>query len=218
MSHTADDADLISIVLADANVLYSRVLRDYVLYAADQEIISISWSSQILSEATEHLMQNVEGFDHAAARRLVDAMNRAFPLAEVEPAEEHWLPLRGLALPDEHDRHVLAASLAAEATVLCTSNIKDFPPRITDALGFEVLTPDQLLGRLAVEYPEQMLAVHHTSAASLKGATVESTITALRRAGAPATADIIARLLGDAGIKPGPLLTSGQSDRTAHDN
>ena len=190
------EADLIRVVLADANVLYSRVLRDYLLYAADHEIVAIAWSSQILAEVTEHLMANVEGFDQAAAQRLTDAMNRAFPYAEVEPDEEHWRTLHDLSLPDEDDRHVLAASLAAEATVLCTSNTKDFPARLVEALGFEVLTPDQLLSRLVAESGPQMLAVHRTAVASLKGATDESTITALRRAGAPTTADLIARLLG----------------------
>ncbi len=85
MSAAVGETDLIRIVLADANVLYSRVLRDYLLYAADQEIIAITWSAAILDETTEHLMLNVNGFDRAAARRLVTAMNRAFPLAEVEP-------------------------------------------------------------------------------------------------------------------------------------
>ena len=62
------DDDLIRIVLADANVLYSRVLRDYLLYAADQEIIAIAWSPAILAEVTEHLRRNVPGFDDAAQR------------------------------------------------------------------------------------------------------------------------------------------------------
>jgi predicted nucleic acid-binding protein len=196
MSSAARETDLIRVVLADANVLYPRVLRDYLLYAADQEIVAIAWSPQILAEVTEHLMENVEGFDQAAAQRLVSAMNRAFPYAEVEPDEEHWRTLREVSLPDEDDRHVLAASLAAEATVLCTSNTKDFPAHVVEALGFEVLTPDQLLSRLVVEYEPQMLAVHRTAVASLKGATDESTVAALGRAGAPATADLIARLLG----------------------
>lgn len=38
MREAAGEDDLIRVVLADANVLYSRVLRDYLLYAADQEI------------------------------------------------------------------------------------------------------------------------------------------------------------------------------------
>src|SRR5215813_3368706 len=89
MSGAASEADLIRVVLADANVLYSRVLRDYLLYAADQEIVAIAWSSHILDEVTEHLMENVQDFDHAAAQRLVSAMNRAFPYAEVEPDPTH---------------------------------------------------------------------------------------------------------------------------------
>jgi hypothetical protein len=42
MSDILGETDLIRVVLADANVLYSRVLRDYLLYAADQEIIAIA--------------------------------------------------------------------------------------------------------------------------------------------------------------------------------
>jgi len=130
MTQAADETDLIRVVLADANVLYSRVLRDYLLYAADQEIIAIAWSPGILAEVTDRLMKNVAGFDEAAAARLVGAMNRAYPLAEVEPGEEHWHILAGVALPDEDDRHVLAAALAAEARVRCTrqrSGCADIP-------------------------------------------------------------------------------------------
>lgn len=40
------ESDLVRVVLGDANVLYLRVLRDYLLYAADQEVISIAWSGR----------------------------------------------------------------------------------------------------------------------------------------------------------------------------
>jgi predicted nucleic acid-binding protein len=196
MTETAGEEDLIRIVLADANVLYSRVLRDYLLYAADQEIIAITWSRKILAEATEHLRQNVVGFDDAAAARLERAMNRAFPFAEVEPGEEHLRMLAEISLPDEDDRHVLAAALAAEATVLCTSNTKDFPENIVKAFGIDVATPDQLLSQLIAEYEPQMLAAHQAAIVSLNGATDESTVRALRRAGASRTAELMARLLG----------------------
>lgn len=195
MSDTLGETDLVRVVLADANVLYSRVLRDYLLYSADQEIIAVAWSSQILAEVTEHLKRNVAGFDRAAGERLVRAMNRAFPFAEVEPGAEHWRVLDDVALPDEDDRHVLAAAIAAEATVLCTSNAKDFPTEAVEPIGMEVLTPDQLLSRLVTEYEPQMLAVHRTAVTSLKGATDQSTVAALRRAGAATTADLMTHLL-----------------------
>jgi predicted nucleic acid-binding protein len=192
----ASEADLIRVVLADANVLYSRVLRDYLLYAADREVLAVTWSSQILAEVTEHLMENVNGFDHVAALRLTTALNRAFPFAEVDPGEEHWRMLDGVQLPDADDRHVLAAALAAEATVLCTWNTKDFPTDIVGAFGIEVLTPDQLLGRLVAEFEPQMLAAHRCAVESLKGATDESTVAALRRSGASRTAALMVSLLG----------------------
>lgn len=195
MSQTAGNADLIRVVVADANVLYSRVLRDYLLYAADQEIIAISWSPEILAEVAENLEKNLTAFDHAAGQRLAGAMNRAFPLAEVEPGEEHYSALAEVALPDEDDRHVLAAALAAEADVLCTSNTKDFPSDVVAALGIDVLTPDELLSRLVTEYQPQMLAAHRIAVASLHGATDVSTITALQRAGATTTAALMTGLL-----------------------
>jgi predicted nucleic acid-binding protein len=199
MSSTPEETDLVRVVLADANVLYSRVLRDYLLYAADQEIIAITWSAQILDEVTEHLVRNVAGFDRAAGERLVHAMNRAFPFAAVEPGAAHLRlldeVLHQVALPDEDDRHVVAAAIAAEATVLCTSNVKDFPAEIMEVLGLEVLTPDQLLSRLVTEYEVQMYAAHRTAVASLKGATDQSTVEALRRAGASTTAGLMIHLL-----------------------
>lgn len=82
----------------------------------------------------------------------VSGLNRAFPYTEVKPEEQHWRMLHEVPLPVEDDRHALAAALAAGATVLSTSNTKDFPAQLVEALGFEVLTPDQLLGRLVVEY------------------------------------------------------------------
>jgi predicted nucleic acid-binding protein len=190
------DDDVLRIVFADANVLYSRVLRDYLLYAADREIIAISWSPKIIAEATEHLRSNVAGFDDAAAARLEAAMNRAFPFAEIEPGEEHFRMLADISLPDEDDRHVLAAALAAEATILCTSNTKDFPETVVKAFGIDVATPDQLLIQLITEDEQQMIAVHRTAVQSLPGATDASTVAALRRAGAATAAARMAQLLG----------------------
>ncbi len=46
------------VVLGDANVLYARVLRDYLVYASDEGAISIRWSAEILDEVVEHLVAN----------------------------------------------------------------------------------------------------------------------------------------------------------------
>ena len=36
----------ISVVLADANIRFSRTLRNYILYAADARAIEVHWSQQ----------------------------------------------------------------------------------------------------------------------------------------------------------------------------
>jgi hypothetical protein len=66
--------------------MYSRVLRDYLLYAADQEVISIAWSGRVLGEVTRHLVANVPGFTEESGNRLVSGMDAGFPYAEVEPS------------------------------------------------------------------------------------------------------------------------------------
>jgi hypothetical protein len=68
----ASEADLIRVVLADANVLYSRVLRDYLLYAAYPEVLAVTWSSQILAahrSAVESLKGATDESTVAALRR-----------------------------------------------------------------------------------------------------------------------------------------------------
>lgn len=64
------------IVLADANVLYSRVLRDYLVYAADEGVIAIRWSRRILTEAMKHLQAHNAAFDDEHARIRPDQRTR----------------------------------------------------------------------------------------------------------------------------------------------
>ena len=189
---------ILQVVLTDANVLYSRVLRDYLLYAAEYRIIAVAWSREILKETTDHLMANRPNFTQESADRLIAAMTRAFPYAERNPQPEHFERLAHLSLPDEDDRHVIAAALAAEADIICTRNTPDFPPEVAAEFGFTVVTADELICRLITDFPSTMRFVHNTSVANLRGATNESTFQALRAAGAPHASDAMRNLIGSA--------------------
>jgi predicted nucleic acid-binding protein len=85
---------LLTIVLADANVLYSRVLRDCLLYAAAGQLISVRWSQRILDELAKHLIANIEGFDRAQARRLFRGYARRPPVDAIV-----WLTLAATGHP-----------------------------------------------------------------------------------------------------------------------
>ncbi|MDR1237405.1 MAG: PIN domain-containing protein [Propionibacteriaceae bacterium] len=185
----------IRIYVADADVLYSRSLRDYLLYAMRARLIAVRWSGSILAEVIEHLMENRSGFTAASGERLVRAMNVAFPNAQVDPGPGDFAALVGLDLPDGDDRHVIAAALAAEAECICTHNVGDFPAEAMNTLGLRVVTPDDLLCPLVQDYPDSMLWVHHQALTFLPGSTNVSTIEALRKAHSPKTAILIAQAL-----------------------
>lgn len=185
----------VKIVLGDANVLYARVLRDYLVYATDEGAVAIRWSRAILNEVVKHLRANIASFNAEQGAVLIRLLNTAYPEAEVEPTTSARRKVRRLDMPDEDDRHVLAAAVAAHADILCTDNVKDFPPAAMAAVGIELLTADALLSRLIETHPSKMLAAHQTSVASLRGATDQSTLAALRRAKATRTADLMENLL-----------------------
>jgi len=195
--HTQESSllDRPQVVLGDANVLYARVLRDYLLHAASAGAISIIWSDGILDEAIDHLKENVVGFDEESGTLLKRLMNEAYPLAQIDPTPEDFSCLDGIVLPDEKDRHVLAAALAAEADILCTVNIKDFPKEATLPFGIITLKPDELFSSLIDKCPDKMLIAHERTIKRLRGATDSSTLEALSKAGVPATAKAMKELL-----------------------
>lgn len=68
--------------------------------------------------------------------------NRAFPDALVENYE----PLiDGLTLPDEKDRHVLAAAIKTNANVIVTNNLKDFPSEYLSTFGLSAKNADDFI-------------------------------------------------------------------------
>ena len=182
------------IVFADANVLYSRVLRDYLLYAAIRKLISIAWSKKVLEEVERNLLAKNPSFTAESAKRLSEKMTDTFPYAEINPNPEHYEQLSQLSFPDDDDRHVFAAAIAAEAGIICTSNTKDFPAHIASDLGMQVMSPDELLYWLASDNSVSMLDVHNTVVAAYRGSSSVDTLEALRRAGASNTADLLDEL------------------------
>lgn len=160
----------ISVVLADANILYSRTLRDYFLYAADQGAIEIHWSQQILDEMSRNLRLNL-GLSETGTARLELLMNDYIEYALID-VELEDLAAVDRVLMDADDRHVLAAVLSADADILLTENTRHFPLEWMTQHGIELLTAGELLVRLAEQFPDKMQAAHElTVSYSPKSAT-----------------------------------------------
>lgn len=73
----------VSVVVADANILFSRTLHDYFLYAADEGAIEIHWSQEILDEMSRNLRERLV-LSHADTARLEQLMNDFIEYALVD--------------------------------------------------------------------------------------------------------------------------------------
>lgn len=178
----------------DATVLFSRVLRDYVMYAGIGELVRLRWSESILAELSRTLAERGK-MSVERAERLCQLMNGALPSALAIPTPHDLERIAHLALPDEADRHVLAAAVTADAACLFTTNIKVFPAESIHEFGLDVVTPDDLLRSLLLLNPQQMISVHRTVVTVIRHSDDEQTLTTLTRAGAPQTAAALRALL-----------------------
>jgi len=148
----------VSSVLADANILYSRTLRDYVLYAADEGAIEIHWSEEILDEMSRNLQENL-GLSRGDTTRLEELMNDYIEYALIDVDRADVATVEHVEM-DAKDRHVLAAAISADADILLTQNIKHFPREWMTHRGIELMDAGELLLRLAERFPDKVRRAH----------------------------------------------------------
>jgi hypothetical protein len=78
----------------------------------------------------------------------------AFPDALVE---NYKSLIEGLTLPDEKDRHVLAAAIKTNANVIVTNNLKDFPKEYLATFGLKAKGVDDFITDIIDLYQESAI-------------------------------------------------------------
>ncbi|MBC6422167.1 MAG: PIN domain-containing protein [Hormoscilla sp. SP5CHS1] len=156
-------SESLSKAVLDACVIFRAALRDTLLRAASAGLYEVYWSDTILQEVSRNLVENGR-MSPQQAQRLLMRMNEFFPNATASGFER----LIPIMTNDEKDRHVLAAAVVVEATVIVTSNLRDFPDRALAPLGIQALSPDKFLMRLFYEYSERMMRIITEQAAQLR--------------------------------------------------
>ena len=124
----------------DTNVIYPIEIRDLLFWFASYDLFTPKWSKHIFSE-WESVMKRKQISDEEIKKRISKAQ-QAFPDALVKNYESL---VDSLTLPDEKDRHVLAAAIKTNANVIVTNNIKDFPNNYLSIFGLTAQTADDFL-------------------------------------------------------------------------
>jgi hypothetical protein len=123
----------------DACVLVPIALADTLLRVAERGLYRPLWSSRILLEAQTAIEEIHPGID--VGQRFA-SMREAFGDAMVTG----WEALEsGIRLPDEDDRHVVAAGVCGRADAIVTMNRADFPAAALNPLMLEAVHPDDFL-------------------------------------------------------------------------
>ena len=121
----------------DTNVIYPLWIRDLLMWFAYFELYTPKWSSNIFHEWISVMKR--KGIEENEALKRADKINLVFPDAlgvNYEPF------IDSLMLPDLNDRHVLAAAIEANADLIITNNLKDFPEDYLSSFRLKAKTPD----------------------------------------------------------------------------
>lgn len=103
------------------------------------------WTTQIHDEWQRNLLINRPDITPDQLKRTEMLMNKTFGDASVSGYESI---IDGLNLPDQDDRHVLAAAIRSDSEVIVTYNLVDFPGGNLAEFDVEALHPDEFLSDL----------------------------------------------------------------------
>jgi predicted nucleic acid-binding protein len=133
------------IAIYDACVLYPAPLRDFLMQLAITDLFQAKWTNRIHDEWIRNLLKNRPDLKREQLEKTRRLMNAATRDCLVEGYDAL---IESIKLPDEDDRHVLAAAIHAHAGVIVTFNLKDFPPKVLRPHKIEALHPDDFILRL----------------------------------------------------------------------
>lgn len=155
-------------VVYDACVMYPAPLRSFLVYVALEGCYRARWTSQIHDEWKRNLLKNRQDLTQDKLDLVSNLMDQAVPDCLVTGYEEL---IAGLTLPDQDDRHVLAAAIRSGASVIVTMNLKDFPPAALSKYEIEAQHPDEFLYDLMDLDSAAVLTAVNKHRASLKNPT-----------------------------------------------
>ncbi|ORM71481.1 MULTISPECIES: PIN domain-containing protein [Gammaproteobacteria] len=130
-------------VVFDACVLYPAPLRSFLMYLAAGGQFRARWSEDIHEEWIRNVLLNRPELSRTQLERVRALMDRHVPDALVTGYQSLVESIRGL--PDEDDRHVVAAAIVTQAEGIVTFNLRDFPDEVLSVWNLRAIHPDSFI-------------------------------------------------------------------------
>jgi predicted nucleic acid-binding protein len=167
------------VAVYDACVLYPFYLRDLLVRLAMTDLVQGKWTDEIHDEWIRNLSKN-EGIPIEQLTRTRSLMDRAVLDCLVTDYADR---IPKLQLPDPDDRHVLAAAIECEASVIVTKNLDDFPQIYLNQFGIDATHPDEFVQVLLDDEPDVVLQAMREQRAAYRdpALSAEEFVAALER-------------------------------------
>ncbi|MBC6409345.1 MAG: PIN domain-containing protein [Ekhidna sp.] len=135
----------------DTCVLHPLHVRDLILWFAYSDLFVPKWSKHIFDEWRELMFR--KKVPKKEINHRIDSVLNGFPDAMVTNYETHIVSLTGI---NKKDRHVLAAAIKINASLIVTNNLKDFPKDYLESFG--------LYAKSAADFLVDIIGLHDEEA------------------------------------------------------
>lgn len=147
------------IAVCDACVLYSITLADLLTSLGEAGLFQPRWTHEIHEEWIRNVIENRGASGIVTREKLEVRRDAMIEAIEGSLVEEYEDLIPTLTLPDPDDRHVLAAAIKAEANLIVTLNLKDFPQHTLAEWNLTAKHPDEFTTELLKTDPQTVVAV-----------------------------------------------------------
>lgn len=145
----------VTIVLLDANILYSRTIRDWIGLLQNEApgLFTVVWTEDIIVETLYHLRKKHPLWSEEQIGGLRRRFEKAFTGGQITGYQID----AALEYPDIGDAHLHAAAVHGGVDIIVTRNGKDLP--YSDDLPYEIYEPDDFLVLVDDAAPQAVQAV-----------------------------------------------------------
>jgi predicted nucleic acid-binding protein len=164
------------------------------MHLALLDLFRAKWTEAIHAEWIRNVLESRPDLTAEQLARTKKLMNAHVRDCLVEGYESL---IETLELPDENDRHVLAAAIHAKADLILTFNLKDFPPETLAKYAVEARRPDEFIVSLLKADAEKVCLAAERQRRSLKNPPKnrEEFLQTLRGQNLFETCELLAQLL-----------------------